>query len=90
MIRVYLVSETAQVELRRRRVLAPAARPATAMRPPCERSAPAPLTKGLHSSTFRLNVSAFCGIRVRFGLFKECEGGLGGDLGIFWVSKGSS
>jgi hypothetical protein len=32
-----------------------------------------PESRGLHSSTFRLNVSAFCGIE---GAFKGCLGGV--------------
>ena len=35
-----------------------------------------PNGKGLHSSTFQLNVSAFCGIEgCDHGLFKGCLGG---------------
>jgi len=38
--------------------------------------------RGLHSSTFRLNVSAFCGIGVHLGIFyavlRRCYGILGG------------
>ena len=59
--RVYFVSETAQVELRSGRVLAPAqlvdgqrlGLPQLAVRPEC---------RGLHSSTFRLNLGALRGI----------------------------
>jgi len=48
-----------------------------------------PLTRGLNSSTFRLNVSAFCGIegalrdlfRVILRVFKRCRGVMGGDGG---------
>ena len=36
---------------------------------------PPPLPRGLHSSTFRLNVSAFCGIG---GVFEDC----------FWIVFG--
>jgi hypothetical protein len=38
----------------------------------------APLARGIHSSTFRLNVSAFCGIG---GAFMGC---LEGVKGVFW------
>ena len=34
--------------------------------------------RGLHSSTFRLNLSAFCGRGVHYGSFRGC---LGGDRG---------
>jgi hypothetical protein len=34
--------------------------------------------RGLHSSTFRLNFSAFCGIEVHQGLFRGCLGGVRG------------
>jgi hypothetical protein len=41
-----------------------------------------PTRRGLHSSTFQLNVSTFCGIKVAFG---GCSGGvrvvLGGNRG---------
>ena len=39
--------------------------------------APMPITRGSHSSTFRLNVSALCGIG---GAFRGC---LGGVLEVF-------
>jgi len=49
------------------------------------------LGRGLHSSTFWLNVSAFCGIGVTFG---GCVGGayevwavLGGCLACIWCQK---
>jgi hypothetical protein len=37
-----------------------------------------PATRGLHSSTIRLNVSAFCGIggalQGFYGVFRRCQG----------------
>ena len=43
--------------------------------------------RGLHSSTFRLNLSAFCGIGVRLGvvqgMLRRCNGVLGGLSGVF-------
>jgi len=39
--------------------------------------------RGLHSSTFRLNVTAFCGRGVTFsGLFRGCLGGVRGCKGV--------
>ena len=38
--------------------------------------------RGLHSSTFRLNVSSLCGIR---GAFRGC---LGGVYGVLWGIRG--
>jgi len=39
---------------------------------------PAPAIRGLHSSTFRLNLSALCGIGVHLGVvegvFRRCRG----------------
>ena len=53
---------------------------------PRARSERRPDTRGLHSSTFRLNVSAFCGIG---GAFWDCLGaaygvlrGIGGYYGV--------
>ena len=50
--------------------------------------------RGLHSSTFRLNLSAFCGIGVHLGFVWEvprrCLGVLGGVQGVFCVRNGSS
>jgi hypothetical protein len=47
-----------------------------------------PITRGLHSSTFRLNVSAFCGTE---GTCKGClcggSGGLRGCLGCISCQK---
>ena len=40
---------------------------------------------GLHSSTFRLNVSAICGIGGAFGCCLGCLRGVGGYLGFFRV-----
>jgi len=37
-----------------------------------------PVPRGLHSSTFRLNLSAFCGIG---GTFRGCLGGVQGVIG---------
>jgi len=34
--------------------------------------------RGLHSSTFQLNVSAFCGIEGALGLLRGCLGGVHG------------
>jgi len=52
--------------------------------------------RGLRSSTFRLNLSAFCGIRVHvgfgLGLFRRCQGmqrSVRGGLGAFCVRNGS-
>jgi hypothetical protein len=45
-----------------------------------------PPTRGLHSSTFRLNVSAFCGIRgCIYELFFGCLAGGRGHQGVFRV-----
>ena len=41
-----------------------------------------PGTRGLHSSTFRLNCSAFCGTGVAF------RGCLGGVAGVLRISRG--
>ena len=45
--------------------------------------------RGLHSSTFRLNVSALCGIGVHFGglsgIFRWCPVGVRGYEGVFMV-----
>jgi len=53
-----------------------------------------PEGRGLHSSTFRLNVSAFCGqgvhLGVAQGVFRRWYGVLGGAQGVFWVRNGSS
>ena len=41
-----------------------------------------PVPRGAHSSTFQLNVSAFCGIGSAIrgcGLFRGCVGGVMGD-----------
>jgi len=44
--------------------------------------AASPSARGLHSSTFRLNVSAFCGIEVHlgvaYGVLRRCSGVSGG------------
>jgi len=44
----------------------------------CPGALAVPRVRGLHSSTFRLNVSAFCGIG---GAFRGCLGGVEGVLG---------
>ena len=50
-----------------------------------------PRARGLHSSTFRLNVSAFCGIGSAWkGLFRGGLGGVWGNQGlcrVFFVSE---
>ena len=47
--------------------------------------------RGLHSSTFRLNVSAFCGIGEGcLGGVSGVFGGMRGKLGVFCVRNGSS
>jgi len=59
-----------------------------------------PVARGLHSSTFQLNVSAFCGIGgalkdcsgVILRVFRKCRGVLGGVKGVkgvFRVKYGS-
>ena len=62
MFRVYFVLETAQVELRSGRVYAFTSW-AHGMRMSMTKLVEWPVGRGLHSSTFRLNVSTFCGIR---------------------------
>jgi len=53
-----------------------------------------PTTRGLHSSTFRLNLSAFCGIEVCLGIaqgvFRRCQGGIKeyqGEFRVYLVSE---
>jgi hypothetical protein len=50
-----------------------------------------PAARGLHSSTFRLNLSTFCGIGGAFsgclGGVLEVSGGIGGCLGCIFVSE---
>jgi hypothetical protein len=41
--------------------------------------------RGLHSPTFRLNVSAFCGIGGAFNLPRGCLGGMTGYQGVLRV-----
>jgi len=55
-----------------------------------------PGARGLHSSTFRLNLSAFCGIGLHLvvvqGVFRRCQGVLRnvrGVRGVFCVRNGS-
>ena len=52
----------------------------------------APIYRGLHSCTFWLNVSAFCGIGGAFrgcrGVFSRFSGVLWGVKGVFCVSNG--
>jgi len=43
----------------------------------------APAVRDLHSSTFQLNVSAFCGIRSAFTGHLGCFTGVGGFIGCF-------
>ena len=49
--------------------------------------------RGLYSSTFRIDVSAFCGIGVHVGavseVFRRCAGVSGGVQGVFCVRNGS-
>ena len=50
----------------------------------------APSSRGLHSSTFQLNVNAFCGTGgVLMGLFLGLLGVFGGVQGVFCVRNGS-
>ena len=50
--------------------------------------------RGLHSFTFRLNLSTFCGIGLLIdfvsGVFRLCHGVLGGVKSAFCVRNGSS
>jgi len=41
---------------------------------------PKPMSRSLHSSTFRLNLSTFCGMGVHVGMFRGCLGGVRGLL----------
>ena len=53
----------------------------------------APRTRGSHSSTFRLNLRAFCGIGVHlgvtWGVLKRCQRVSDGTWVIFCVRNGS-
>ena len=77
MFRVYFMSETAQVEPKSGRVQAPVhgAHRADAVGPPRERVDDHAGGRGLHSSTFRLNLSAFCRIGVHSGIVWEVSRG---------------
>jgi len=72
---VHYASETAQVELRSGRVQAPGdwRCGASELRASSRSGSSRRGGRGIHSSTFRLNLNAFCDVE---GAFRGCSGGV--------------